>query len=217
MFTGEPPTQWMRNSSTGKIFRVSAYTLNDGNPNLHKFPYPRLNDTNILLLSPPTSGMELSLNRTGQNITSSPSLPLVTFSSNAPSISDLYTMSVNFTNPQPGATPGPPVAQIGLTDDNYDAHARQLLPKAISYSAGLLNYFFRGKLDVEKIGYVSGPNNSVGIRIQITNLSKDTFSKGSWELYHCHTPLLEYDSFFDGHQSHFPTSQQLQGSVHFFL
>jgi hypothetical protein len=42
------------------------------------------------------------------------------------------------------------MAQIPVLDENvYDAYARLLLPKALSYSAGLLEYFFRGKLHVD--------------------------------------------------------------------
>ncbi len=40
--------------------------------------------------------------------------------------------------------------QIPVLDENvYDNYARLLLPKAVSYSAGLLEYFFRGKLHVD--------------------------------------------------------------------
>ncbi len=35
-----------------------------------------------------------------------------------------------------------------LTTKNYDAMADQLTPRAVAYSAGLLNYFFRGQIDL---------------------------------------------------------------------
>jgi hypothetical protein len=35
-----------------------------------------------------------------------------------------------------------------LNKSNYDAMADLLIPRAVSYSAGLINYFFRGKIDI---------------------------------------------------------------------
>ena len=31
---------------------------------------------------------------------------------------------------------------------NYDAMANLLLPRAVAYSAGLINFFFRGQIDI---------------------------------------------------------------------
>ena len=59
---------------------------------------------------------------------------------------------------------------VGITDKNREAHAQFLLPKAIAYSTGLLNYFFRGRLKMEFIYPDEGtPNPSPQIRI--TNLT----------------------------------------------
>jgi hypothetical protein len=40
-------------------------------------------------------------------------------------------------------------SQFILTYYNYDDQARLLVPRAVAYSAGLLNHFFRGKLSIE--------------------------------------------------------------------
>ena len=32
---------------------------------------------------------------------------------------------------------------------NYDAMASLLVPRAVAYSAGLINFFFRGRIDIE--------------------------------------------------------------------
>ncbi len=59
---------------------------------------------------------------------------------------------------------------------NYDAMADLLIPRAVAYSAGIINYFFRGKLDV-----VADPNN-LGAYI-IKNLGPEDM-KGNFTLYY---------------------------------
>jgi len=41
--------------------------------------------------------------------------------------------------------------KIGLDDSVFAEYASKLFPRAIGYSAGLLDYFFRGKLDVDLV------------------------------------------------------------------
>ncbi len=41
--------------------------------------------------------------------------------------------------------------RLWLDDNVHDTYARELLPPAIGYSAGLLQYFFRGRLDVTSV------------------------------------------------------------------
>jgi hypothetical protein len=62
----------------------------------------------------------------------------------------------------------------------YNDYAEKLIPRAVGYSAGLLNYFFRGKLDVEQIGVAP----SGEIEISITNLSEEPLADGTFELYY---------------------------------
>jgi hypothetical protein len=51
--------------------------------------------------------------------------------------------------PSPEPTEIAPSTQ--LDDRVYEDYARQLLPRAVGYSAGLINYFFRGQLDVQRV------------------------------------------------------------------
>lgn len=39
---------------------------------------------------------------------------------------------------------------LGLDDKVYSDYAQKLIPRAVGYSAGLLNYFFRGKVNMDK-------------------------------------------------------------------
>lgn len=58
--------------------------------------------------------------------------------------------------------------ELGLTDANREAHARVLLPKAVAYSTGLLNYFFRGRLNLE---FVGGDDRQ--LHVKVTNRSEN--------------------------------------------
>ena len=59
---------------------------------------------------------------------------------------------------------------------NYDAMASLLIPRAVGYSAGLINYFFRGKIDI-----LPDPNN--GGKYIIKNLGQEDM-KGTFTLYY---------------------------------
>lgn len=68
--------------------------------------------------------------------------------------------------------------KLWLDDNVYNTYATELLPRAVGYSASLLNYFFRGQLAVV-------PVDSNNVKIQ--NLSKDTLNSGTIELYYDNT------------------------------
>ena len=66
-------------------------------------------------------------------------------------------------------------------DDNVWATvAQHMLPRAVGYSAGLLDYFFRGKLDV---ALVEGAGGASGLDLQVTNRSPDPLGPGKLTLY----------------------------------
>jgi len=64
---------------------------------------------------------------------------------------------------------------------NIEAQAAFLIPRAVGYSAGLLDYFFRGRLDVD---LVEGPSGSSQFQLIGTNGSRDeTLVDGELRLY----------------------------------
>jgi hypothetical protein len=67
-----------------------------------------------------------------------------------------------------------------LDDTVHKDYASKLIPRAVGYSAGLLNYFFRGKLGVEQTGVTP----SRDVEITITNLSEEPLVDGVFELYY---------------------------------
>src|SRR5713101_4044055 len=63
-----------------------------------------------------------------------------------------------------------------LNMSNYDAMADRLIPRAVAYSAGLINFFFRGKIDI-----VPDPKNPGSHRIK--NLGTEPMA-GKFALYY---------------------------------
>ena len=67
-------------------------------------------------------------------------------------------------------------------EECHKDYARKLIPRAVGYSAGLLNYFFRGQLNMQATD--KKPNGD--IEISITSLSDDSLVVGDFEVYYDH-------------------------------
>ncbi len=67
-----------------------------------------------------------------------------------------------------------------LDDKIHEAYARKLLPRAVAYSTALLDYFFRGKLDVDVVPDAVDPTL---VRIEGKNASPETLDGGTLSLY----------------------------------
>jgi hypothetical protein len=70
-----------------------------------------------------------------------------------------------------------------LNTYNYDSMADVLIPRAVGYSAGLLDHFFRGRLDV---AVVSDPDDSTNSHLILrgTNASPEPLAAGTISLYY---------------------------------
>ncbi len=64
---------------------------------------------------------------------------------------------------------------LGLTDRARLSHATNLLPRAVAFSTGLVNYFFRGRLIVKYTSAGAGAGN-----IEVTNDSYDSIQSGTF-------------------------------------
>ena len=69
--------------------------------------------------------------------------------------------------------------EIGFDATCYQTWAENLIPRAVAYSTGLMNYFFRGKIDIQ----VRWMNAAGQYRITIINRSGEALGAGSWQLY----------------------------------
>ena len=142
----------------------------------HRFPYPRESSTNIADLFPHRIVLEpvrakdakvdraLYIEKTGDGET------IKHFAKVGYLWSDLVSMS-----------PAIPVSLVLQLDDEVNKdYADLLLPKAVGYARGLLDYFFRGKLDVD---LVQDPQDRSLLRLTGTNASADTLVDGTLTLY----------------------------------
>ena len=73
--------------------------------------------------------------------------------------------------------------EIGFDDVTYQSAASMLIPKAVSYSAGLMNYFFRGKIGLPT-PTTTWDGTEKKNQIEIKNDSAEAFGQGTWELYY---------------------------------
>lgn len=67
-----------------------------------------------------------------------------------------------------------------LDDRVNEAYARELLPRAVGYSAALLDYFFRGRLEVD---LVEDENDPALVRMESVNRSDDSMMEGNLSVY----------------------------------
>lgn len=80
----------------------------------------------------------------------------------------------------------PEVVRIFFTLDDkcHDEYASHLIPRAIGYSAGLIDYFFRGKLEVT----AESASQSFDIKIKNTTPTQEELSDGHFALVVRYTP-----------------------------
>jgi hypothetical protein len=70
---------------------------------------------------------------------------------------------------------------FALNRFNFNATYPYLLPRAVAYSAGLIDFFFRGRLEINDISVVDGK-----LRIEVRNVSgtKNPLKNGKFELFY---------------------------------
>lgn len=91
--------------------------------------------------------------------------------------------------------PDPHYSSIGFTfnDETFNAARRFLIPRSVAYSAGLVNYFFRGQMKVTGARiYNTGSTTTDSLGVTIVNASSEhtpgnapfNFSDGRFSLYY---------------------------------
>ena len=88
----------------------------------------------------------------------------------------------------PGSTIDLPVIPV-LDENVYRDYASLLIPRAVGYSAGLLQYFFRGKLQVTSLP-IFYKNGIYIVRVKIKNITptEETMKNGWFTLSYHYTP-----------------------------
>ena len=94
-------------------------------------------------------------------------------------------------------------AWLTVRDDNvYEDYARKLIPKAVEYSAGMLNYFFRGQLEAVGASSTTDSDNKVtGMTLKVKNNTPD---EDMVKTDNSH--LVVSYNYMDGSQKHFGKS-----------
>ncbi|MCJ7782581.1 MAG: hypothetical protein MUP41_01510, partial [Desulfobacterales bacterium] len=86
--------------------------------------------------------------------------------------------------------PLPRVYQLTLHLDNrcHEEYAKYLVPRAVGYSAGLVDYFFRGRLQVTAVP-IFYKNSIIYLRARIKNLTpNETMKDGTFTLTYSYRP-----------------------------
>jgi hypothetical protein len=77
---------------------------------------------------------------------------------------------------------------LDLDHKVYEEYASRLIPRAVSYSAGLLEYFFRGKLQVTSVP-IFYKNGIRYLRVKIKNMTpNETIQDGEFTVAYRYTP-----------------------------
>lgn len=145
-------------STIGLSEYTSANFLSPGTMFTSDFPYPRVEDC-VLYTDEVNNRRYLKIDPNATNVEKVNHLAVV---------SRLYFWRKTYFPQYDSKLP------LGLDPVCYQEYASYLIPRAVGYSAGLLDYFFRGKLEAE---YVAGG-------LKITNQSEDTMHDGHFELYY---------------------------------
>lgn len=89
---------------------------------------------------------------------------------------------------------------------NVKEAQKYLVPRAVAYSSGLINYFFRGRLDVTKSEQTTDTSGNAIVAITIKNTSTQDFhmTNGTLEIF--------YDALIDGEEVRKPV-QLAQGET----
>lgn len=139
------------------LSRDTMFTDDLNSTNRHYFPYPK--GSNAILWTD-SSNNRRYLRKTGDGE------PI----SHLTVASILYNDRLKYFPQYNRALP------VGLDDKCYQEYAYKLIPRAVGYSAGLLDYFFRGDIDMV-------PDDATGSGYVIVNNSNEDMN-GTFELFY---------------------------------
>ncbi len=135
----------------------------------HRFANPALRSTDLTSFYPDSNVRRITLQREGEDLAGA--VHYLTLQQRDAGGNVVHTTPhlclINNSN------------EIGFNAVTYQTYAEMLLPKAVAYSAGVLNYFFRGKLDLQ----VRWQEGAQQYQVTVTNRSGYDLGAGTWKLY----------------------------------
>lgn len=138
----------------------------------HRYPHPHIRNTNVSSFYPPPTA-SVTLQREGVGLTGA--VVYADLIVRNPGGAVVHTTPnlflINADN------------EIGFDDVTQESTAQMVLPKAVSYAAGVVNYFFRAKIGLSDptTSWNAGEDKN---QIEIRNDSDEAFAEGTWELYY---------------------------------
>jgi len=97
--------------------------------------------------------------------------------------------AISFLNEESSITSADiPFLQLEFDDNVHNTYAKELVPMAVGYSAGLLEYFFRGQLQVTAVP-IFCKDSIIYLRAKIKNMTSDeTMTDGTFTLTYSYRP-----------------------------
>jgi hypothetical protein len=143
---------------------------------VYRFPYPRLSSTNVeTVVSKDATAVRIVTAEDGRE-DRAVYLDKVRDGEMVPNFLRAGYLAGHVIDRAP---PGTPIKlALQLDDTVYASYAAKLVPMALGYSKGLLDYFFRGKLDVDVVA-----NDDGTLAVSGTNTSSDPLVRGDLVLY----------------------------------
>jgi hypothetical protein len=158
----------------------SDWTIPNNNPTTkHIFPYPKVNKTNTRICE------DYAQNSTEiRKYISRKECPPLTQERKADHfvVISLVNEESIITNENISSL------KLSLDENVHDTYAKELLPRAVGYSAGLLNYFFRGEFQVTAVP-IFYKNGIQYLRVKIKNMTlNETMKDGEFTVTYSYRP-----------------------------
>jgi len=122
----------------------SDFTIPNNNPDpLHVFPYPMVNNVNTQICedyAPGSTEIRKYISRKSNS-----DCPPITEARTADHFASVSILNVESMITDENIHR----LRLELDDNVHNTYAKELLPRAVGYSAGLINYFFRGQIGVK--------------------------------------------------------------------
>lgn len=161
-----------RPGMAGLTVKLTEAIENSSTAARHSFPHPSLFNTDLASFYPATT-TKVTLQREGEDLAGAVHyISLVVRDATGTvvrTMPNLFLVNHNTIFDD----------EIGFDTTTYQTYAADLLPQTVAYSAGLLNYFFRGKIDIQ----VRWQDAAQQYRVTITNRSGEAFGAGTWSLF----------------------------------
>ncbi len=155
---------------------------------IHYFPRPSRNDTNVAEIETNAALMEVTAEDGGLDR----SLYILSNNGNYKMANpSLLKKWIDYQSLYGDYLPEEYIYQsaYNLDDEVYKDYAKRLLPRAVGYSTGLIDYFFRGQLETTALEKMDDNGNVTELLVNVTNkTANETMKNGYFTLAYRYKP-----------------------------